>query len=165
VCVCIYIYIYAYMYVYIYMHVSPPHCLPLQRYTREEILIQIHSSCWGCQAKLAFTMSKIRQRMPKKIICSIMLEENPSLGENPRIIICEQTVRHRVSKKIISKMTRGLYKVLQNFLLQWLWHRLIFPNPTPPPPPKKEEFNFKHETRRATHRSRKRPPYLKNLQN
>ena len=102
VCVCIYIYIYththtyihthirtyvhAYMYVCMYicicMHVRPPHCLPLQRYTRGEMLIQTHSSCRGYQAKLAFTMSKIRQRMPKKIICSIMLEGNPLLMEN-----------------------------------------------------------------------------------
>jgi hypothetical protein len=110
----IYIYIYTYirtyvhacMYVcmhvctYVCMHVRPPHRLPLQQYTKEEML-QTHSSCRSSQAKLAFTMSKIRQRMPKKNVCSIMLEGNPSLMENPRILIFEQTVRHGASRKLI----------------------------------------------------------------
>jgi len=67
---------------YVYMHVSPAHCLPLKRYTREEILIQTHSSCRGRQATLAFTVKKIRQRMSKKIICSIMLEGNQFTHSN-----------------------------------------------------------------------------------
>ena len=125
---------------YVCMYVSPPHCLPLQRYTTEEMLKQTHSSCRCSQAALAFSMSKNRQRMLKNIICIITLEGNLSLGgKSTHSNLRTNSQARSVTETNFENDARVCIKSSKIFFFDdydkdW--------SSSPPPPPKKKKKNL-----------------------